>query len=114
MKRDQAEEALFSITGLENIKILILKIRSLRGAYNNELRKVKSSQITESGCNEVYKLKLQWFNYAHSFLAIYVVHSFICFIKNKLLTIYLLCLKLYLDITLYYLYEILQLVKYSI
>lgn len=36
-RRDQAEDELLKITGLENIKALRSKVRSIRGAYNNEL-----------------------------------------------------------------------------
>lgn len=69
LKRDQAEDNLLNITGLSDKKSLRSKIRSIRGAYNNELRKVKKSMVTGSGSDEVYKPKLQWYNYANTFLA---------------------------------------------
>lgn len=56
------------ISGLENIKALRSKVRSIRGAYNNELRKVKNPMITGSGSDQVYTPKLQWYNYANTFL----------------------------------------------
>lgn len=68
-KRDQAEEALLNIFKLENVKALRMKIRSIRGTYNNEFRKVKKSMTTGSGVNEIYKPKLHWYDYAHTFLS---------------------------------------------
>jgi len=68
LKRNQAEDDLLNSSGLGSIKDLRCKVRSIRGAYNNELRKVKMSRITGSGTDEVYTPKLKWYNYAHAFL----------------------------------------------
>lgn len=68
LRRNQAEEELLRISGLENIKALRSKVRSIRGAYNNELRKVKKSMITGSGLDQLYKPKFQWYTYANTFL----------------------------------------------
>ncbi|CAH1101633.1 unnamed protein product [Psylliodes chrysocephalus] len=66
-KRDQAEEAFLNIFKLENV--LRVKIRSIRGTYNNEFRKVKKSMTTGSSDDEIYKPKLHWYNFAHGFLS---------------------------------------------
>lgn len=67
-KRNSTEEKLLPISGLSNIKELKSKIRSIRGTYNQELVKIKSSMRTGSGAADVYKSKLNWFSYADSFL----------------------------------------------
>jgi len=56
------------ISGLGSIKELRSKVRSIRGAYNNEFRKVKTSMITGSGSDQLFKPKLKWYNYTHTFL----------------------------------------------
>lgn len=67
-KRDDAEMALLKVSKLENVRALKAKVRSIRGTYNNEIRRMKKSKATSSCADDVYKPKLRWFQYAHSFL----------------------------------------------
>jgi hypothetical protein len=54
-RRDEAKSALLEVSGLGNVKALRVKIRSIRGTYNNEIRKIKKSTTTGFGADEVYK-----------------------------------------------------------
>lgn len=65
--RAKAEDILSQKLGIMDLKTLRRKIRSVRGTYNTEIRKVKVS--LESG-NEVYVPKLWWFHLADSFLRV--------------------------------------------
>lgn len=65
--RAKAEEILSQKLGIMDSKTLRRKIRSVRGTYNTEIRKVKLS--LESG-HEVYVPKLSWFHLADSFLRV--------------------------------------------
>lgn len=67
-KRSAAEEILLPISRLSNIKELRAKIRSIRGTYNQEVIKIRSSMRTGYGTKDIYKPKLYWFSYADSFL----------------------------------------------
>lgn len=67
--RDEAERVLMEVSGIEDVKVLRAKMRSIRGTYNNEIRKIKKSTTTGSGTEDIYKPKLHWFNYANSFLS---------------------------------------------
>ena len=67
-KRDAAEKELLEVSGLDSIKALRAKIRSVRGTYNQERGKVKSSLRTGSGVTDVYRPKLAWYDLADSFL----------------------------------------------
>lgn len=67
-KRGDAEAALLKIIEVDNLKALRAKIKSIRGTYNNELRKVKKSITTGSSAGDEYKPELHWFQYAHTFL----------------------------------------------
>lgn len=65
--RAKAEEILSQKLGIMDSKTLRRKIRSVRGSYNTEIRKVKLS--LESG-HEVYVPRLSWFHLADSFLRV--------------------------------------------
>jgi hypothetical protein len=67
-KRDEAESALLEVSGVGSVKALRAKIRTIRGTFINEVRKIKKSTSTGSGADEIYKPKLHWFYYANSFL----------------------------------------------
>lgn len=66
--RDAAEEILLPISKLSNIKELRSKIRSIRGTYNQEVKKIHMSTITGCGKKDIYIPKLNWFSFADSFL----------------------------------------------
>lgn len=68
-KRDEAEDILMQLCGTEDAKVIRAKIRSIRGTYNNEIRKINKSAAIASNSDDIYKPKLQWFNYADSFLS---------------------------------------------
>jgi hypothetical protein len=40
-KRDEAESAVLEVSGVGSVKALRAKIRSIRGTFNNEVRKIK-------------------------------------------------------------------------
>lgn len=65
--RAKAEDILSQKLGIMDSKTLRRKIRSVRGTYNTEIRKVKIS--LESG-SDVYVPKLSWFHLADSFLRV--------------------------------------------
>lgn len=65
--RNGAEQHLMQVTGVTNAIALRKKIRSVRGTYNNELRKIKASK--QNGIDAVeYVPKLVWFKIADKFL----------------------------------------------
>ncbi|KAK4882741.1 hypothetical protein RN001_006060 [Aquatica leii] len=66
--RSKAKEDLIRQFGISDIKSLRKKIRSIRGTYNTEVRKIKDSKKSGSGTNETYVPKLVWFEVADRFL----------------------------------------------
>lgn len=64
--REAAERVLMKVMHIEDSKSLKSKIRSIRGTYNNEIRKIKTSIKSET--DKVYEPKLLWFSFANSFL----------------------------------------------
>lgn len=65
--RLNAEERLGEQLGIFNLQALRKKIRSVRGTYNTEIRKIKQS--LDSG-SELYMPKLSWFPWADKFLRV--------------------------------------------
>ncbi|XP_049878208.1 uncharacterized protein LOC126375311 [Pectinophora gossypiella] len=72
-ERLKSEEILGEKLGILDLKTLRRKIRSVRGTYNTEIRKIKTS--LENGC-DVHAPKLSWFPLADRFLRVTTDLSF--------------------------------------
>lgn len=66
-ERSKSEEILGEKLDIMDLKTLRRKIRSVRGTYNTEIRKIKMSLETEG---DVYVPKLSWFPIADKFLRV--------------------------------------------
>lgn len=63
--RNLAEDILMRKTGINDIKFLKKKMRSIRGTYNTEIRRIRNS--IKNG-KKIYKPRLIWFETADKFL----------------------------------------------
>jgi hypothetical protein len=66
--RSAAEETVLKITNIADVKTPRKKIRSIRGIYSTEVRKITSSLKTGMVACGVYIPELSWFNAADQFL----------------------------------------------
>lgn len=61
----ELNESVFENT---DINILKAKIKTIKTVYRQEVNKILKSKKSGSGTDDLYKLKLMWFNRADSFL----------------------------------------------
>ena len=69
-KRDKALEDIVQELNLNNLTVegLKLKIKSIRKRYSTELVKIRKSERSGAGTDDIYVIKLFWFAEADNFL----------------------------------------------
>ena len=69
-KRDEALKKINEEMNIDGfgIREVAQKIKNIRSAYYQELRKIKNSQKSGAGTHDIYQPKVPWFSIVHSFL----------------------------------------------